>query len=179
MVRTVPKIIPPQTESPLRRNTITLLLLALTGCPGEAKFKYLDAALDQGPGDISAQDQGADLAAGQAGGACPCNAGLTCISKICRRKCNKQQCNGSGGCGPGEACVVSGPQKIPICLAAVGQGKVCAADTYCKAGTICLSDNPKVSTGRCFLTCQNKGSKCSSGGMCYAMPSGGCLYCYP
>jgi len=103
---------------------------------------------------------------------------LHCVQGKCRKQCTFQQCNGLGGCATSEACVKTDKAGIAVCVPAVAQGGTCTEDLVCAGGALCLTTDPKATSGKCLATCTSAGSTCSTGGTCYSMPGSTCFFCY-
>jgi hypothetical protein len=111
------------------------------------------------------------------GDPCPCPASLLCVLGKCREPCAHQACNGSGGCSPGQACVMT-EKGVAVCMPGRGRGQTCDAGAPCSGGLLCLTSGDAAS-GKCYAACATVGAGCAAGGTCTGGISGSsCLYCY-
>jgi hypothetical protein len=189
-----------------RTTALIMLLPLLLGCPGEADLPTIrdsrggelpwqplpDFGSPEGggwlPTDAGVQPDGqlpadgagltADLqVSSQPGDPCPCVAPLHCVAGKCRKQCTFQQCNGPGGCGAAEACVMTS-QNIAVCVPGGAQGQACDSAAPCAGGMLCLTTDPSATSGKCYPTCTSKGTACATGGTCSEIPNNPCMFCY-
>lgn len=189
------------------RLVLLLALPLIAACPGEANIPGgggdggadlgfyplpdFGAYLDGGGGWLpieAGSEGGSGVADGGAvqpdlllssspGDPCPCALPLHCVGGTCRKQCTQQACNGAGGCGATEACVMTN-QSIPVCVPGQGLGKACDSSAFCAGGLLCLTTDLSATSGTCYATCSTKGSTCATGGTCYDISGSTCLFCY-
>ncbi len=115
-----------------------------------------------------------DPAPPQAGGPCPCAAGLYCISNVCRATCPipNDPCKVATTCPAQHACVQTNKAGIWVCVPSTTPGSPCSASVFCPTNYVCASVNYAANV--CLPTCPN--GTCGGGGQCLVAKTG-CQFC--
>jgi len=113
----------------------------------------------------------------QIGGPCPCVAGTTCVSGVCRGSCTPTgPCGVSAACPADHGCLLTNVSTYVCVPTVAGPGQLCSATAWCPVNYQCtaIGLNPAV----CLPTCAIPGVSCGTGGagQCLAA-GGGCNLC--